>query len=34
MTNTKDLISTVVDTQTKAMNSFVETASKFQEALK
>jgi len=34
MTNTKDLISTVVETQTKAMNSFVETASKFQEALK
>jgi len=34
MTNTKDLISTVVETQTKAMNSFVETASKFQDALK
>jgi len=34
MNNTKQILDTVVDTQTKAMNSFVETASKFQEALK
>ena len=34
MNNTKQILDTVVETQTKAMNSFVETATKFQEALK
>jgi hypothetical protein len=34
MNNTKQILDTVVETQNKAMNSFVETANKFQEALK
>ena len=34
MNNTKEILDTVVDTQKKAINSFVETANKFQEALK
>ncbi len=34
MNNTKEILDTVVETQTKAINSFVETANKFQEALK
>jgi len=34
MNNTKQILDTVVETQTKAINSFVETANKFQEALK
>ncbi len=34
MTNTKELFENVVDTHTKALNSFVETASKFQDAFK
>ena len=34
MNNTKQILDTVVETQNKAMNSFVETATKFQEALK
>jgi polyhydroxyalkanoate synthesis regulator phasin len=34
MNNTKEILDTVVETQTKAINSFVETANKFQEAMK
>jgi uncharacterized protein YjaG (DUF416 family) len=34
MNNTKQILDTVVETQNKAMSSFVETANKFQEALK
>jgi len=34
MNNTKELLETVMETQQKAMNSFVETANKFQEAMK
>lgn len=34
MNNTKELFETVMETQQKAMNSFVETANKFQEAMK
>ncbi len=34
MNNTKELFETVMETQQKAMNTFVETANKFQEAMK
>jgi len=34
MNNSKELFETVMETQQKAMNSFVETANKFQEAMK
>ena len=34
MNNTKEILDSVVETQTKAINSFVETANKFQDALK
>ena len=34
MNNTKQILETVVESQTKAMNTFVETANKFQEAFK
>jgi len=34
MNNTKQILETVVESQTKAINNFVETANKFQEAFK
>ena len=34
MNNSKELFETVMETQQKAMNSLVETANKFQEAMK
>jgi len=34
MNNTKQILETVVESQAKAMNTFVETANKFQEAFK
>ena len=34
MTNPKELFENVVETHTKALNSFVETAAKFQDAFK
>ena len=34
MNSTKEILETVVDTQKKAINSFMETANKFQDAFK